>query len=119
MPWVGYDKVDKYENFSTCLRSICKNCLTFLDHRVTLWFDENDFPYVYPTRAHDNSRRSGGGDYSKDKTQIGQVIMSINKKRWKQIIEVFEIKEAKVKRDCDEEDLTPHIGSLKKNSSKP
>ena len=42
--------------------------------------------------------------------------MSINKNRWKQIIEVFEIKEAKVKRDCDEEDLTPHIGSFKKNN---
>ena len=41
--------------------------------------------------------------------------MSINKKRWKQIIEVFEIKEAKVKRDCDEEDLIPQIGSVTNN----
>ena len=37
--------------------------------------------------------------------QVGQVIMSIDKKRWRKIIDAFEIKEAKIKRDGEDEDI--------------
>ena len=78
-------------------------------------FDENDIPYVYPSRAHENHRRNDGADSGNDKSnQVGQVIMSIDKKRWKKVIDVFEIKEAKIKRDVDEEDGS-HTDFLKPN----
>ena len=77
----------------------------FTDRRVTLLFDKDDIPYVYPSRAHANSRRNDETSNSNDKNQIGQIIMSIDKKRWKDIIDVFEITEAKIKRDGDEEDI--------------
>ena len=81
-------------------------------------FDENDIPYVYPSRAHEHQRRIEGTDKSIDqKTQVGQVIMSIDKNRWKTLIDVFEIKEAKIKRDGDEEDIITN-DSLKKSHSK-
>jgi len=79
-PVCYYGLVTNPRSFSATVKSMFYLSFLVKDHRVTLWFDENDIPYVYPTRAHDNSRRSGGGDYSKDETQIGQVIMSIQKK---------------------------------------
>ena len=82
-------------------------------------FDENDIPYVYPSRAHEHQRRIEGTDKSIDqKTQVGQVIMSIDKNRWKTLIDVFEIKEAKIKRDGDEEDIAQHTTPIKKNISR-
>ena len=41
--------------------------------------------------------------------------MSIDKKRWKDIIDVFEITEAKIKREGDEEDITSDYSSKKNN----
>merc|ERR1711997_31186 len=78
----------------------------FLDRRVTLLFDKDDIPYVYPSRSHGNHRRNEeNNSNSNAKNQVGQVIMSIDKKRWKDIIDVFDITEAKIKRDGDEEDI--------------
>ena len=89
------------------------------DRRVTLWFDENDIPYVYPSRTNDNDRRYNATENGDNRdNQVGQIIMSIDKKRWKKIIDVFEIKEAKIKRDSDDEDISPHIASLQKKNSK-
>ena len=86
------------------------------DRRVTLLFDKDDIPYVYPTRGHGNHRRGDESNSSKDtKNQVGQVIMSIDKKRWKDIIDVFDITEAKIKRDGDEEDITTNDSYSKSN----
>ena len=86
---------------------------------MTLWFDENDIPYVYPSRINDNNRHYSVPEHGDDRTnQVGQVIMSIDKKRWKDIIDVFEIKEAKIKRDGDEEDISAHVTSSLKRRSK-
>ena len=41
--------------------------------------------------------------------------MSIDKKRWKDIIDVFDITEAKIKRDGDEEDITTNDSYSKSN----
>ena len=89
-----------------------------LDRRVTLLFDKDDIPYVYPSRAHKNNRPNDENHSINNKgNQVGQVIMSIDKKRWKDIIDVFDITEAKVKRDGDEEDIITN-DSLKKSYSK-
>ena len=50
--------------------------------------------------------------------QVGQVIMSIDKNRWRKIIDVFEIKEAKIKREGDDEDISQHVASLQKMNLK-
>ena len=78
-----------------------------------MWFDENDIPYVYP---NDGRRHIGSGENGDN--QVGQVIMSIDKNRWRKIIEVFEIKEAKIKREGDDEDISEHVASLQKMNLK-
>ena len=70
-------------------------------------FDKDDIPYVYPSRAHKNNRPNDESNNINNKaSQVGQVVMSIDKRRWKDIIDVFDITEAKIKRDGDEEDIT-------------
>ena len=44
--------------------------------------------------------------------------MSIDKNRWRKIIDVFEIKEAKIKREGDDEDISQHVASLQKMNLK-
>ena len=78
-----------------------------------MWFDEHDIPYVYPhDKNESNSIRHHGGSGEEEQEQVGQVIMSIDKKRWSKIIKVFDVMEAKIKRDGDEEeDISAHLAS--------
>lgn len=118
-PVCYYNLVTNPRSFSATVKSMFYLSFLVKDHRVTLLFDENDIPYVYPSRAHEHQRRIEGTDKSIDqKTQVGQVIMSIDKNRWKTLIDVFEIKEAKIKRDGDEEDIAQHTTPIKKNISR-
>jgi hypothetical protein len=105
-PICYYGLVTNPNSFSATVKSMFYLSFLVKDRRVTLWFDENDTPYVWPTRAHENNRRADAkGSKNNLNNQVGQVIMSIDKKRWRKIIDAFEIKEAKIKRDGEDEDI--------------
>jgi len=105
-PICYYDLVTHPKSFSATVKSMFYLSFLVKDRRVTLLFDKDDIPYVYPSRSHGNHRRNEeNNSNSNAKNQVGQVIMSIDKKRWKDIIDVFDITEAKIKRDGDEEDI--------------
>jgi len=105
-PICYYDLVTHPKSFSATVKSMFYLSFLVKDRRVTLLFDKDDIPYVYPSRSHGNHRRNDeNNSNSNARNQVGQVIMSIDKKRWKDIIDVFDITEAKIKRDGDEEDI--------------
>jgi len=118
-PVCYYGLVTNPRSFSATVKSMFYLSFLVKDRRVTLWFDENDIPYVYPSRTNDTDRRYSATENGNNRNnQVGKVIMSIDKRQWKKIIDVFEIKEAKIKRDGDDEDISPHLTSQRKNSKR-